>query len=55
MRSVKNANGTSYQIDEKAIRAIECALMRGEKVEISPDRDGSFKIRTIYRKELKIS
>ena len=39
---------------EKTIKAIETALARGERLELSLDKDGNVKIRTVRRKELKV-
>lgn len=40
---------------EPIIRAIEAALAKGLRVELTQDRGGQIKVRTVVRKELKIS
>jgi len=39
---------------DKVIAAIKEALARGMRVELTPQRDGSVKVRTVIRKDLKI-
>ncbi len=39
---------------EKVIAAIEAALARGMRVELTPLKDGGVKVRTVIRKDLKI-
>lgn len=39
---------------EKIIRAIEAALEKGFRVELTRDRDGNIRIRTVVRKEVKV-
>lgn len=39
---------------EQVIAAIKAALARGLRVELTPQKDGSVKIRTVIRKDLKI-
>ena len=41
-------------MDNKTIKAIESALVRGERLELSLDKNGNVKIRTVWRKELKV-
>ena len=40
-------------MDEKTIKAIEAALVKGERVELKQLRDGTIKVQTVYRKDLK--
>lgn len=40
-------------IDEKTIAAIYEALKKGERVELKQLRDGTIKVQTVYRKDLK--
>ena len=39
---------------EKVIAAIEAALARGMRVELTPQKDGGVQVRTVIRKDLKI-
>ena len=39
---------------EQVIAAIQAALAKGFRVELTPQKDGSVKVRTVTRKELKI-
>lgn len=41
-------------MNEKIIAAIIAALTRGERVELTRQKDGSVKARTVWRKDLKI-
>lgn len=41
-------------LDDRSIAAIEAALDKGYRVEISPDRDGNIKLRTVHRKDIKV-
>lgn len=41
-------------MDEKTIKAIMEALSKGQRVELTPNKDGGMTIRTVFRKELKI-
>ena len=38
---------------EEVVRAIEAALRKGLRVELTLDREGKIKVRTVVRKELK--
>lgn len=38
---------------ERVISAIETALKKGQRVELTMDQNGTVKIRTVTRKELK--
>lgn len=42
-------------MDEKTIKAIVAALSEGQRVELTPQKDGGVKVRTVWRKDLKIS
>lgn len=42
-------------MDEKTIKAIMEALQKGQRVELTPQPDGSVKVRTVWRKEIKIA
>lgn len=41
-------------MDEKTIAAIRAALARGDRVELKQMKDGTVKVQTVSRKELKI-
>ena len=41
-------------MDEKTIKAIKDALSKGQRVELSPRKDGGVTVRIVFRKELKI-
>lgn len=41
-------------MSEKEIEAIIKALDRGQRIELTKQKDGSIKIRTVWRKDLKI-
>lgn len=41
-------------MDEKIIKAILAALAKGQRVELTPQKDGSVKVRTVWRKDIKI-
>lgn len=41
-------------MDEKTLKAIEEALEEGQRVELTPQKDGTVKVRTVLRKEVKI-
>lgn len=36
-------------MDEKTIRAILAALAKGQRVELTPQKDGSIRVRTVWR------
>lgn len=40
-------------MDEKTIKAIEEALKKGQRVELTPNKDGGVTVRTVWRKEIK--
>lgn len=40
-------------MNEKMIAAIMAALEKGERVELTKQKDGSIKVRTVWRKDLK--
>lgn len=42
------------KMDEKTIKAIMEALSKGQRVELSPSKDGGVTVRIVFRKELKI-
>lgn len=41
-------------MDEKTIKAILVALEHGQRVELTPQKDGTVKVRTVWRKEIKV-
>ncbi len=41
-------------MDEKTIKAILVALEQGQRVELTPQKDGTVKVRTVWRKEIKV-
>lgn len=41
-------------MDEKIIEAIKKALDQGQRIELTKQKDGSIKIRTVWRKDLKV-
>lgn len=41
-------------MDEKTIKAILSALSKGQRVELTLQKDGSIKVRTVWRKDVKI-
>lgn len=45
---------SSYFLSENHIKAIHEALAKGCKIELTPQKDGSVKVRTVWRKELKV-
>lgn len=42
------------KMDEKTIKAIMEAISKGQRVELSPSKDGGVTVRIVFRKELKI-
>ena len=49
-----SSNREKRSLDDRSIAAIEDALEKGYRVEISPDRDGNIKLRTVHRKDIKV-
>lgn len=41
-------------MDDKTIKAIMEALSKGQRVELTPNKNGGVTVRTVFRKELKI-
>ena len=41
-------------LSEKIIKSIKDALSKGQRVELSPSKDGGVTVRIVFRKELKI-
>lgn len=41
-------------MDDKTIKAIMKALSKGQRVELTPNKDGGVTVRAVFRKELKI-
>lgn len=39
----------------QTIRAIECALAKGHRVQLKQMKDGTIKVQIIFQKELKVS
>ena len=40
-------------MDEKTVKAIEEALKKGQRIELTPNKDGSVTVRAVWRKEIK--
>lgn len=40
-------------MDEKTIQAILAALAKGQRVELTPQKGGNVRVRTVWRKDIK--